>query len=739
MASKQLGKLRQWAGEVISSKDKTIFTDEFRELEQDVELRRAGALRLLLASEGYHHNLSKRKANDALLDEKLLPLDTFGVVMCMHGEEFGDDSVYGTSLVNLGRAHCKVATLQEAYALTLQDTFVASLKKFGEDVKVYDQQRKKLESRRLTYDSAVTKFEKLKGSKKEKERREAEEEMERAKERFEETEEEVHTQMLAIQEKEIGQQKELTSLLDNELNFVERYLEVLKEVKVDWTVPVEKRSSGPFPSSRRPGTDSRQNSVRSKRSTRSAIGSDEEIDIPQIPLSRKSSNHSTSNSRPSSRLSKKRAGSTAGHSDVEDKEKEKEKPDKAKRLSMSGWASNAMGSMITRKSKDKDRFTTLQEDGDRDQADESRAATPNRSSTPSLGIISHIKNKSRDNIPTGSSPKPSSRILKPLSLQDNGKKIVRAVYDFSGAADELSFKVGDEITVLNEVLEGWWMGELDGKKGLFPTAYVDVLPPKPSVPPRNGREDSPLKGNPGGDSDDGEGYGTSDLDDDRDLSAPPLTPRHSPFYGGPSDTVSIASDQVDEEELQHHAVAINGRKVGRERQISSPPSRKATSPIVPAPNTSPTPPFKRATTTDGTVTPKKAPPPPPPRRASNAGVLMAQGAIPLPMPEKRPGVSVARSNSSTSGSGTSNSGSMLLASGSIGRRSSPASSAGNDYDTSPFESESDSLHTPPVSNSRASGAGLAAQVKASPSGCVDFRQNPFKTQGYCNNCFEYHV
>lgn len=54
----------------------------------------------------------------------------------------------GTSLTKLGRAHCKVATLQEAYALTFQDTFLASMQKCGEDIKDYELQRKKLESRR---------------------------------------------------------------------------------------------------------------------------------------------------------------------------------------------------------------------------------------------------------------------------------------------------------------------------------------------------------------------------------------------------------------------------------------------------------------------------------------------------------------------------------------------------------------------------------------------------------------
>ena len=50
--------------------------------------------------------------------------------------------------MKLGEAHSKVATLQEAYALTLQDTFLASIKHFGDDIKDYEHQRKKLDSRR---------------------------------------------------------------------------------------------------------------------------------------------------------------------------------------------------------------------------------------------------------------------------------------------------------------------------------------------------------------------------------------------------------------------------------------------------------------------------------------------------------------------------------------------------------------------------------------------------------------
>ena len=37
--------LLQWAGEVISSKDKPVVADEFRDLENDIELRKEGANR----------------------------------------------------------------------------------------------------------------------------------------------------------------------------------------------------------------------------------------------------------------------------------------------------------------------------------------------------------------------------------------------------------------------------------------------------------------------------------------------------------------------------------------------------------------------------------------------------------------------------------------------------------------------------------------------------------------------
>jgi hypothetical protein len=56
------------------------------------------------------------------------------------------------------------------------------------------------------------------------------------------------------------------------------------------------------------------------------------------------------------------------------------------------------------------------------------------------------------------------------------KKVqARAQWDFAATdTDELSFKKGDVITILEED-DDWWVGELNGKKGTLPRNYVVKL------------------------------------------------------------------------------------------------------------------------------------------------------------------------------------------------------------------------------------------------------------------------
>jgi SWI/SNF-related matrix-associated actin-dependent regulator of chromatin subfamily D len=99
-------------------------------------------------------------------------------------------------LVAMGKAHCQIAELQETFAKEFHETLIEPLEKFRDEFREYEQLRKKLESRRcvprqvlsasayslvsyrLTLDAALSKTEKVK---KEKDKKDAEEELMKAR------------------------------------------------------------------------------------------------------------------------------------------------------------------------------------------------------------------------------------------------------------------------------------------------------------------------------------------------------------------------------------------------------------------------------------------------------------------------------------------------------------------------------------------------------------------------------
>ena len=54
----------------------------------------------------------------------------------------------GRILVSFGRAFCNVATAQEALSRTLSSSLVVTLQRFLDQIKDYEVERKKLETRR---------------------------------------------------------------------------------------------------------------------------------------------------------------------------------------------------------------------------------------------------------------------------------------------------------------------------------------------------------------------------------------------------------------------------------------------------------------------------------------------------------------------------------------------------------------------------------------------------------------
>lgn len=53
------------------------------------------------------------------------------------------------------------------------------------------------------------------------------------------------------------------------------------------------------------------------------------------------------------------------------------------------------------------------------------------------------------------------------------RRRARVIYSYTPVCDdELELEVDDVVEVLNEVEEGWWMGSVNGKKGVFPSNFV---------------------------------------------------------------------------------------------------------------------------------------------------------------------------------------------------------------------------------------------------------------------------
>lgn len=60
----------------------------------------------------------------------------------------------------------------------------------------------------------------------------------------------------------------------------------------------------------------------------------------------------------------------------------------------------------------------------------------------------------------------------------------QVTYPYSAANDdELDLADGDIIVILDQNLEddGWWKGELNGKVGVFPDNFVELLPVESEV------------------------------------------------------------------------------------------------------------------------------------------------------------------------------------------------------------------------------------------------------------------
>ncbi|KAM3864791.1 SH3 domain-containing protein 19 [Diretmus argenteus] len=67
-----------------------------------------------------------------------------------------------------------------------------------------------------------------------------------------------------------------------------------------------------------------------------------------------------------------------------------------------------------------------------------------------------------------------SEVAKPVQASQSGVEWVVALYDFSGQAGDLSFQQGDCILITQHIDAEWCSGRLNGREGIFPSAFVET-------------------------------------------------------------------------------------------------------------------------------------------------------------------------------------------------------------------------------------------------------------------------
>lgn len=175
-----------------------------------------------------------------------------------------------------------MARSQESYIVAATNTWADSLERSLVQTKEYQAARKKLENRRLAYDTSLAKMQRAK-----KEDFRVEEELRSQQMKYEEAEADVERRMFEIKDAEVESVNDLTAFLEAQLAYHDRCREALLQLQNDWPARAalgQNQSSQSQTSRPAPVPRSRSNTVRSFLSTHSQ--QDEEQPRPSIRSTR---------------------------------------------------------------------------------------------------------------------------------------------------------------------------------------------------------------------------------------------------------------------------------------------------------------------------------------------------------------------------------------------------------------------------------------------------------------------
>ncbi|KAF9422635.1 hypothetical protein BGZ94_008532, partial [Podila epigama] len=369
---------------------------------------------------------------------KGLPIEAFGMSMSAQSYNMREGSTYRQALLRMGDAHQNMGIAQTDLIARFSNSYIECLTKAQAQMKEYQALQKKLQSRRLDYNAKLAKVQKAK-----KEKPEWEEEMQSAKAKYEDTRECVLNIMAAIQESQDEDVNSLKQYYEAQLWYARRVVEILESIP-ESTFIVSPNGSQSSLHRGLEGTRPLHRQVSHETDDARSVYSDDHSSIYSAPVKR------APLGRAPSTVDLRRQNSLPhGHSDLS--------------KSMSHLTSNAMpplrrnGSMI--------------------------ATSP--SSLPPIQQQhqpQHIHQHQHQHHHQHQQPHQHQHQQPPT--RSNRKKYVKALYNFDATGEgELSLRKGDVIGIVEEIDEGWWIGELvdaDGvrQEGMFPSNYCEEIDPE---------------------------------------------------------------------------------------------------------------------------------------------------------------------------------------------------------------------------------------------------------------------
>ena len=79
--------------------------------------------------------------------------------------------------------------------------------------------------------------------------------------------------------------------------------------------------------------------------------------------------------------------------------------------------------------------------------------------------------------PASASPSPAALAAAAAPSSSSGStRKAKVTFEYNAAAgDELTLRVGEIVTFISEESEGWWKAELNGKRGLVPSNFLEEI------------------------------------------------------------------------------------------------------------------------------------------------------------------------------------------------------------------------------------------------------------------------